>query len=160
MENRRPVVLRTDTTPARLQELPAGDLLDAATLINALQVALTGLASTTGAPVTAADTLLVALGKLVAQNNTYTTVPTTNMGPVILVTAPHHRHMVWNGTAYERAPWHRPGVIFYSDGPAANIKHGIQLRSDVTYNTADTQTWLRFTVSLDQHLYSKTPVLA
>lgn len=137
MANRRPVVLRTDTTPARLQELPAGDLLDAETLTNALQVVLTGLVVTNGAPVTAADTLLVAIGKLTTQNSTYTTVPTANRGPVILVTSPHNRHMVWNGSKYVRAPWHMPGVLFHSTSPAASVTHGIQVRADVTYNKAD-----------------------
>lgn len=67
----------------------------------------------------------------------FTTVPTTNQGPSIVVTEPHLRFMVWDGTRYVRAPWHRPGVLFFSHAPSANVTHGIQVRADVTYNTAD-----------------------
>ena len=56
---------------------------------------------------------------------------------MIVVTQPHLRFMVWDGAKYARAPWHRPGVLFHSHAPAASITHGIQVRSDVTYNKAD-----------------------
>ena len=67
MADRRPVALRTDTTPARLQEMPAGDLLPADVLNNALSLLLQGLLTNTSTAVTATDTVLQALGKLQAQ---------------------------------------------------------------------------------------------
>ena len=69
--------------------------------------------------------------------NNFTDVPTTQKAPVIFVTQPHFRTFVWNGTKYVRAPWDRPGVLFFSHAPAANVTHGIQVRADVTYNKAD-----------------------
>lgn len=82
-----------------------------------------------------ADSTTVA--QAIAMAATFTAVPTTFQATIVVVTLPHLRCMWWNGTKYVRAPWHRPGEIFYSDAPAANITQGIQLRSDVTYNTAD-----------------------
>ena len=73
----------------------------------------------------------------IAFASTFTAVPATNKGPMVVVTQPHLRFMVWNGTKYVRAPWHMPGVLFFSHAPAANVTHGIQVRADVTYNKAD-----------------------
>lgn len=73
----------------------------------------------------------------IAFASTFTAVPATNQGPMVVVTQPHLRFMVWNGTKYVRAPWDRPGVLFFSHAPAANVTHGIQVRADVTYNKAD-----------------------
>lgn len=73
----------------------------------------------------------------IAFASTFTAVPATNQGPMVVVTKPHLRFMVWNGTKYVRAPWHAPGVLFFSHAPAASVTHGIQVRADVTYNTAD-----------------------
>ena len=73
----------------------------------------------------------------IAFASTFTAVPATNEGPMIVVTLPHLRFMVWNGTKYVRAPWHMPGVLFFSHAPAASVTHGIQVRADVTYNKAD-----------------------
>ena len=73
----------------------------------------------------------------IAFASTFTAVPATNQGPMVVVTQPHLRFMVWNGTKYVRAPWHMPGVLFFSHAPAANVTHGIQVRADVTYNKAD-----------------------
>lgn len=67
MTERRPLILRADTAPPRLQELPAGDLLSADTLGNALKVLLQGLVTGNNAGITPADTVLQALGKLQAQ---------------------------------------------------------------------------------------------
>ena len=68
MTDRRPLTLRTDVTPNRLQELPAGDQLPPDTLANALAVVLQGLVTNNNAGITAADTVLQALGKLQAQS--------------------------------------------------------------------------------------------
>lgn len=69
MADRRPLTLRTDVTPNRLQELPAGDQLPPDALANALAVVLQGLVMNNNAGITAADTVLQALGKLQAQAN-------------------------------------------------------------------------------------------
>lgn len=69
MVDRRPLTLRTDVTPNRLQELPAGDQLPPDTLANALAVVLQGLVTNNNAGITAADTVLQALGKLQAQSS-------------------------------------------------------------------------------------------
>lgn len=73
----------------------------------------------------------------IAMAQTSTVVPTTFQSMVVFVTQPHFRTFVWNGTKYVRAPWDRPGVLFFSHAPAANVTHGIQVRADVTYNTAE-----------------------
>lgn len=67
MTDRRPLTLRTDVTPNRLQEMPAGDLLPPDTLANALLVVLQGLVTNTSAGITPTDTVLQAMGKLQAQ---------------------------------------------------------------------------------------------
>ena len=72
-----------------------------------------------------------------AKASAFADVPTTLKAPVIFVTQPHFRTFVWNGAKYVRAPWDRPGVLFFSHAPAANVTHGIQVRADVTYNKAD-----------------------
>lgn len=73
----------------------------------------------------------------IAMSKTFAAVPAENQGAMIVVTQPHLRFMVWDGAKYARAPWHRPGVLFHSHAPAANVTHGIQVRADVTYNKAD-----------------------
>lgn len=73
----------------------------------------------------------------IAMSKTFAAVPAENQGPMVVVTQPHLRFMVWDGAKYVRSPWHRPGVLFHSHAPAANVTHGIQVRADVTYNTAD-----------------------
>lgn len=78
-----------------------------------------------------------AVARSIAMAATFAAVPATFEAAVIHVTQPHFRTFVWNGVAYERAPWHRPGVLFFSHAPAANVTHGIQVRADVTYNKAD-----------------------
>lgn len=67
MTERRPLILRADTAPPRLQELPAGDLLPTDTLGNAIKVLLQGLVTGNNAGITSTDTVLQALGKLQAQ---------------------------------------------------------------------------------------------
>lgn len=84
-----------------------------------------------------AETISGGMEAAIALANTFAAVPATNQGPMIVVTQPHLRFMVWDGAKYVRAPWHRPGLLFHSHAPAASITHGIQVRSDVTYNTAD-----------------------
>lgn len=65
----------------------------------------------------------------------FTSVPTTNQGLQIVVTSPHIRFMVWNGTKYVRAPWHAPGQLSYF---LRNVPTGyVEVRSDVVLNKAD-----------------------
>lgn len=78
-----------------------------------------------------------AVAQAIAMAQTFTVVPTTFQSMLVFVTQPHFRMFVWNGTKYVRAPWDRPGVLFFSHAPAANVTHGIQVRADVTYNKAD-----------------------
>lgn len=66
---------------------------------------------------------------------TFAAVPTTNQGLSIVVTTPHLRFMVWNGTKYVRAPWHRVGGVVYSYG--TNLDGCLPVRADVSYNQAD-----------------------
>lgn len=73
----------------------------------------------------------------IAMSKTFAAVPAENQGPMVVVTQPHLRFMVWDGAKYVRSPWHRPGVLFHSHAPAANVTHGIQVRADVTYNKVD-----------------------
>lgn len=77
------------------------------------------------------------VSQAIATAATFTTTPTTFKAWSILVTTPHLRAMVWNGTKYIRAPWHQPGTYFYAHDPLGKITHGIQVRTDVTYNKAD-----------------------
>ncbi|QRY30557.1 hypothetical protein JVX96_21040 [Variovorax sp. PDNC026] len=64
-------------------------------------------------------------------------VPTVNIGPVITVQTPHLRQMVWNGTAYVRAPWHQPGMVLYSYDNPSTIPGYLPVRADLTYNQAN-----------------------
>lgn len=67
MADRRPLILRTDTDPKQLQEMPVGDQLPADMLARALGVPLTGLAPGSATAIAATDTILQALAKLQAQ---------------------------------------------------------------------------------------------
>jgi hypothetical protein len=64
---------------------------------------------------------------------TFTSVPGNDVGQIITVTAPHLRQMVWNGTAYVRAPWHQPGMVQYSIDNPASIPGYLPVRGDVVY---------------------------
>lgn len=86
---------------------------------------------------TTAGSIAGGMENAIAFANTFAAVPSSNQGPMVVVTQPHLRFMVWNGTKYVRAPWHMPGVLFFSHAPAASVTQGIQVRADVTYNTAD-----------------------
>ena len=88
---------------------------------------ITGLESQTSAGVVSA----------IAMAKTFTAVPATLQAMVIVVTQPHLRFMVWDGVKYVRAPWHMPGVLFFSHAPTVNVTHGIQVRADVTYKKED-----------------------
>ena len=79
----------------------------------------------------------LSVASAIAMAQTFAAVPATFQAQVIFVTQPHLRTFVWNGAKYVRAPWDRPGVLFFSHAPAANVTHGIQVRADVTYNKAD-----------------------
>lgn len=65
------------------------------------------------------------------------TVPATFSGYEILVTEPHARKMVWNGTAYVRAPWHQPGMVQYSYDNPSSIPGYLPVRADLSYNQAN-----------------------
>ena len=67
MADRRPLTLLAEAAPARLQELPPGDLLPSDTLGNALKLVLSGLLTNNASGITADDTILQALGKLQGQ---------------------------------------------------------------------------------------------
>ncbi|WP_418131506.1 hypothetical protein [Variovorax sp. 278MFTsu5.1] len=64
-------------------------------------------------------------------------VPNVNIGPVITVQTPHIRQMVWNGTAYVRAPWHQPGMLLYSYDNPSSIPGYLPVRADLTYEQAN-----------------------
>jgi hypothetical protein len=64
-------------------------------------------------------------------------VPTANVGDSIIVNAPHLRYMIWNGTAYVRAPWHQPGMVQYSIDNPTSIPGYLPVRGDVVYAQAN-----------------------
>lgn len=68
---------------------------------------------------------------------TSATVPAAFRGYEILVTEPHLRKMVWNGTAYVRAPWHQPGMVLYSYDNPASIPGYLPIRADLSYSQAN-----------------------
>ena len=64
-------------------------------------------------------------------------VPSQKVAPVIVVTQPHLRVMVWNGTRYVRAPWHQPCQLFFSYDNPASISGALPVRGDVSYQQAN-----------------------
>lgn len=64
---------------------------------------------------------------------TFSSVPGSDVGQIITVTAPHLRQMVWNGVGYVRAPWHQPGMVQYSIDNPASIPGYLPVRGDVVY---------------------------
>ncbi|CAN7259715.1 hypothetical protein LJR084_001214 [Variovorax sp. LjRoot84] len=67
----------------------------------------------------------------------FAAVPAAYVGHVITVTTPHLRQMIWNGTAYVRAPWHQPGMVLYSYDNPASIPGHLPVRADVSYSQAN-----------------------
>lgn len=67
----------------------------------------------------------------------YSSVPTSNKGLMIVVTQPHLRVMVWNGSQYVRAPWHQPCELFFSYDNPSNIPGALPVRGDVSYQQAN-----------------------
>lgn len=67
----------------------------------------------------------------------YSSVPTSNKGLMIVVTQPHLRVMVWNGTQYVRAPWHEPCELFFSYDNPATIPGALPVRADVSYQQSN-----------------------
>lgn len=65
------------------------------------------------------------------------TVPVQKVAPVIIVTQPHLRVMVWNGAQYVRAPWHQPCQLFFSYDNPASIPGALPVRGDVSYQQAN-----------------------
>ena len=66
-----------------------------------------------------------------------TSVPSQKIAPIICVTQPHLRVMVWNGTQYVRAPWHQPCQLFFSYDNPATIPGALPVRADVSYQQAN-----------------------
>ena len=64
-------------------------------------------------------------------------VPAYKISPVIIVTQPHLRVMVWNGSQYVRAPWHQPCQLFFSYDNPASISGALPVRADVSYSQAN-----------------------
>ena len=60
-------------------------------------------------------------------------VPAQKIAPIICVTQPHLRMMVWNGSQYVRAPWHQPCQLFFSYDNPASISGALPVRADVMY---------------------------
>ena len=67
----------------------------------------------------------------------YSSVPTSNKGLMIVVTQPHLRVMVWNGSQYVRAPWHQPCELFFSYDNPASIPGALPVRADVSYQQSN-----------------------
>ena len=66
-----------------------------------------------------------------------TSVPSQKIAPIICVTQPHLRVMVWNGSQYVRAPWHQPCQLFFSYYNPASIPGALPVRADVSYQQAN-----------------------
>ena len=64
-------------------------------------------------------------------------VPATNKGLFIVVKQPHTRMMMWNGTQYDRAPWHQPCQLFFSYDNPASIPGALPVRADVSYQQSN-----------------------
>lgn len=78
-----------------------------------------------------------ALRVLYTPKNECSSVPTSNKGLMIVVTQPHLRVMVWDGTQYVRAPWHQPCELFFSYDNPSNIPGALPVRGDVSYQQAN-----------------------
>lgn len=110
--DRLPLVLRTDTTPPRIQELPAGDRLPLAAHAEGVAEAI-------------------------AMAQTFTAVPAEFKAWEIVVTEPHLRKMVWSiaKSKYVRAPWHPVGKAGYF---LRGVPEGfLEVRGDVVLQSAD-----------------------
>ena len=66
-----------------------------------------------------------------------TSVPSQKIAPIICVTQPHLRVMVWNGTQYVRAPWHQPCQLFFSYDNPSSILGALPVRADVSYQQSN-----------------------
>ena len=66
-----------------------------------------------------------------------TAVPTQKIAPIICVTQPHLRVMIWSGSQYVRAPWHQPCQMFFSYDSPASIPGALPVRGDVSYQQAN-----------------------
>lgn len=86
-----------------------------------------------------AEVIAGGMGAAIAFANTFPAMPATNQGQMIVVTQPHLRFMVWDvaKSRYVRAPWHRPGRIFYTHHNNASEPGALQVRADVSYNQSD-----------------------
>lgn len=100
---------------------------------NSSDAALLNRANHTG--MQAIDTITNLQAALDAKATTFTAVPSTFAATIIFVTLPHLRCMVWDGTKYVRAPFHRVGEVIYSYG--ATLTGALPVRADLSYNQAD-----------------------
>jgi hypothetical protein len=64
-------------------------------------------------------------------------VPAQKIAPLIIVTQPHTRMMIWSGAQYVRAPWHQPCQLFYSYDNPASISGALPVRADVSYQQSN-----------------------
>lgn len=78
-----------------------------------------------------------ALRVLYTPKNECSSVPTSNKGLMIVVTQPHLRVMVWDGSQYVRAPWHQPCELFFSYDNPSSIPGALPVRGDVSYQQAN-----------------------
>lgn len=62
---------------------------------------------------------------------------------ILIVKKPHFRYFIWVETdeegngEYQRAPWHRPGMLMYSYHNPTSIMGYLPVRGDINYNKAD-----------------------
>lgn len=64
-------------------------------------------------------------------------VPAQKIAPLIIVTQPHTRMMIWSGAQYVRAPWHQPCELFFSYDNPATIPGALPVRADVSYQQSN-----------------------
>lgn len=85
----------------------------------------------------AAKPVSTAQAAAIQEANVHAAVPGSNVGPIIVVTSPHLRVMVWDGVKYVRAPWHMPGMVLYSMDNPVGIRGYLPVRGDVQYQQSD-----------------------
>lgn len=76
--------------------------------------------------------------KIAERNAEFTSVPTEYKYPLITVTQPHRRYMVWDPTngIYVRAPWHQPGILQYAYHNQS-VYGSLPVRADASYRQID-----------------------
>lgn len=129
---------RNETQAARDAALPAAaTATDMAAQSMAAKELSEGAAESAGQSAVQASATLAAAEQAIAMADAYTAIPTTFKAWQIVVTQPHLRFMVWNGTKYVRAPWHQPCQLFFSYDNPSSIPGALPVRGDVTWQQAD-----------------------